>query len=84
LLYNATEFGPWQAKSENLLKAVEDAVATGIAKEEAKRFMTASGVNPVVDYYGGQSTGAGAEHNRRLNVFRGYLSKLELLIMRYS
>jgi hypothetical protein len=82
--YSATEFSRWQAESEHLLKAVEDAIATGISKKEAKRFMTASGVNAIVDYYGAQPTGPGAEHNRRLNVFRGYLSKLELLIVRYS
>lgn len=82
--YSATEFGRWQAESEHLLKAVENAVATGISKKEAKRFMTAAGVIPAVNYYGGQLTEPGAEHNRRLNVFRGYLSKLELLIIRYS
>jgi hypothetical protein len=82
--YSATEFSRWQAESEHLLKAVADAIATGISKKEAKRFMTAAGVIPVVNYYGGEPTGPGAEHNRRLNVFRGYLSKLELLIVRYS
>jgi hypothetical protein len=82
--YSATEFGRWQAESEHLLTAVENAIATGTSKKEAKKFMTASGTNAVVNYYGGEPIGPGAEHNRRLNVFRSYLSKLELLIMRYS
>jgi hypothetical protein len=82
--YSDTEFIRWQTESEHLLKAVEDAIATGISKKEARTFMTAPSVNALVNSYGGQPTVAGTEHNRRLNVFRGYLSKLELLIVRYS